>query len=53
MYIDTVLPFGLRSAPKIFCALSDALEWVLNRRQVGHVVKYSDDFLIVGPARSD
>ena len=24
VYIDTVLPFGLRSAPKIFCALSDA-----------------------------
>ena len=53
VYIDTVLPFGLRSAPKIFCALSDALEWVLNRRQVNHVVKYIDDFLIVGPPRSD
>ena len=25
-YIDTVLPFGLRSAPNIFCAISDRLE---------------------------
>ena len=29
IYIDTALPFGLRSAPKIFCALSDTLEWIL------------------------
>ena len=28
-YIDTVLPFGLRSPPKIFCAISDGLKWVL------------------------
>ena len=53
VYIDTVLPFGVRSALKIFCALSDALEWALNRQQVNHVVKYIDDFLIVGPPRSD
>ena len=25
LYIDTVLPFGLRSAPKIFTALADGL----------------------------
>ena len=29
LYIDTALPFGLRSAPKIFTAVADALEWVL------------------------
>ena len=29
LFIDTVLPFGLRSAPKIFTALADALEWIL------------------------
>ena len=29
VYIDTALPFGLRSAPKIFTAISDALEWIL------------------------
>ena len=29
LYIDTVLPFGLRSAPKIFNALADALWWIM------------------------
>ena len=29
LYLDTVLPFGLRSAPKIFTAIADALEWIL------------------------
>ena len=32
LYIDTALPFGLRSAPKIFNALADAIEWVLCAR---------------------
>ena len=31
LYIDTALPFGLRSAPKIFSAVADVLEWVLLR----------------------
>ena len=26
--LDSTLPFGLRSAPKIFTAVADALEWV-------------------------
>ena len=26
-YVDGMLPFGLRSAPKIFTAVADALEW--------------------------
>ena len=26
LYIDTALPFGLRSAPKIFTAIADAAE---------------------------
>ena len=29
IYIDTCLPFGLRSAPKLFNVLADILEWVL------------------------
>ena len=28
-YIDKTLPFGLRSAPLIFTALADGLEWVI------------------------
>ena len=27
-YMDTELPFGLRSLPKIFSAVADALEWI-------------------------
>ena len=28
LYVDAALPFGLRSAPKIFTALADAIEWI-------------------------
>ena len=51
-YIDTVLLFGLCSAPKMFCTISDKLEWVLHQHGVVHLVKYIDDFLVVGPAGS-
>ena len=39
-YIDTMLPFGLRSAPKIFYALADALEWVLSQWGIESVLHY-------------
>ncbi len=48
LYIDTVLPFGLRSAPKIFSALADALEWILFNRGVSTLIHYLDDFLTMG-----
>ena len=51
-YIDTRLPFGLRSAPKIFNTLADALEWVLSQRGIESVLHYLDDFLILGPPES-
>ena len=51
LYIDTCLPFGLRSAPKLFNLLVDLLSWVLE--QVGvETLHYSDDFLLVGPPTS-
>ena len=28
LHVDAALPFGLRSAPKIFTALADAVEWI-------------------------
>lgn len=52
LYVDTTLPFGLRSAPKIFCAVSDALQWILYQRGLEELVKYIDDLLIIGPPRS-
>lgn len=33
-FIDCMLPFGLRSAPKIFTALADALQWVMEQAGV-------------------
>ncbi len=48
LYIDTVLPFGLRSAPKIFTALADGLI-CHNGVQRAH---YLDDYLFFGRAES-
>ena len=52
VYIDTVLPFGLSSAPKIFCAVSDTLEWILHQRGLTSGLHYIDDFLTFGQAGS-
>lgn len=51
-YLDTVLPFGLRSAPLIFTAVADALEWIVQSRGVSHIFHYIDDFVILGPPNS-
>ena len=48
-YIDGMLPFGLRSAPKIFTAVADALEWCFRERGVTEVDHYLDDFITIGP----
>ena len=32
LYIDLTLPFGLRSAPKVFNSIADALEWIVRAR---------------------
>ena len=47
-YMDTVLPFGLRSAPKIFSAVADALEWILLQAGVTFIIHYLDDYLTMG-----
>ena len=43
VYIDTVLPFGLRSAPQIFSLLADGLEWILIRKDVAVVFHLGKD----------
>lgn len=53
LYIDTALPFGLRSAPKIFTAVADAAQWIIQRRGVRFVIHYLDDYLVVGGPKSD
>ena len=52
LYIDGMLPFGLRSAPKIFNAIADALEWCIAQKGVHHLFHYLDDFLVMGPPNS-
>ena len=51
-YIDKVLPFGLRSAPLIFTAIADALQWIMTERGVRPVFHYLDDFITLGPPNS-
>ena len=48
VYVDPMLPFGLRSAPKIFNAVADALEWHVHHQGVQHIFHYLDDFIVVG-----
>ena len=48
-YIDTCLPFGLRSAPFLFNQLPDAIHWSLQHNHgVRHVLHYLDDFFTAG-----
>ncbi len=52
-YVDRALPFGLRSAPKIFSAIADVIAWVLYQEGVGRQLHYLDDFLILGAPGSE
>jgi len=52
-YMDAVLPFGLRSAPLIFTAVADALQWIVQSRSVHHIHHYIDDFVVLGPPNSE
>lgn len=45
VYIDRSLPFGLRSAPKLFNAVADTIAWVLNCHGIKDQLHYLDDFL--------
>ena len=51
-FVDTVLPFGLRTAPKILSAVADTLEWIALRVGVTEL-HYLDDFLTMGRAGSE
>ena len=51
-YVDRCLPFGLRSAPKIFSAISDELAWIFASFGLVSQVHYLDDFLFFEPSSS-
>ena len=48
IYLEAALPFGLRSAPKIFSAAADALLWCMAKEGVREAIHYLDDYLFVG-----
>ena len=52
LFVDTTLPFGLRSAPMIFSALADGLEFMIRQAGVDGVGHYLVDFVLVGPPGS-
>ena len=49
-YIDMFLPFGLRTAPRIFNLFAEALHWIFEESLKWKVTHYLDDFLFVFPA---
>ena len=53
VFIDKVLPFGLRSAPKIFSAVADALLWILTKKGITKGLHYLDDFVLVAGSREE
>ena len=52
-YVDLALPFGLRSAPKIFSQFADILQHILSNVSSVFIQHYLDDFLILGRPNSD
>jgi hypothetical protein len=52
-YFDIFLPFGLRTAPRIFNLFSEALHWVFETTFRWNLTHYLDDFLFVFPPGTD
>ena len=53
LLVDATLPFGLQSAPMIFSAVADALAFIIKQKGVGWLDYYLDDFVVLGPPKSD
>ena len=51
-YVDLVLPFGLRSSPKLFNDFADALQHIMLNRGVTECYHYMDDYVTLGPPDS-
>ena len=52
VYIDHCIPFGLRSAPKLFNILADLLAEIAQNAGVSYLIHYLDDYLTMGPPAS-
>ena len=53
LFIDTVLPFGLRSAPKIFNCIADTLQCTAKQHSVSYLEHFLDDFITSSDPESD
>ena len=53
VFVDKVLLFGLRSAPLIFSAVADALQFMMIQNGATFVDHYIDDFITMGALRSN
>ena len=51
-YFDVVLPFGLRSSPKLISDFADALQHIMLSRGVSECFHYMDDYITMGPPSS-
>ena len=52
VFVDPMVLFGLRSAPKLFNAIAHTLEWVIRKNNVRHIYRFLDDFIVIGPPLS-
>ena len=52
IFFDSRLLFGLRSPPKIFSAVADALQWSMRKNWVTWVAHYLDDYITMGAPNS-
>ena len=53
LYVDKALPFGLRSAAKLFNAIADTLEWIAKHMGIEFQRHYLDDFITIGHPGSE
>ena len=52
IYTDHCIPFGFRSAPKLFNILVDFFAWTAQNAGVSYLIHYLDDYLTMGPPAS-
>ena len=51
LYVDKRLPFGLRSVPKIFSAVADAIQ--LTKKGIHNCLHYLDNYILVASSKSE
>ena len=51
-FLDTRLPREIRSAPIIFTALADALEWIVKQQGIKSLHHYLDDYIALEESNS-